>query len=141
MPQEKDEKKIQELYMQFNMINQQISEFQKQIQMLEESINETNESIKGLNEISGLPQNKEILVPIVSGVFARAELKDNKEFIVNVGSGTATSKSSEEVRKLLEKQLEEMQKSQNSFVDNLHQMTLAAKEIRQNLKNLIENNK
>jgi prefoldin alpha subunit len=141
MTEEKDEKKAQEMYMQFNMINQQISEFQKQIQTLEESINDTNESIKGLIEISQLEPNKEILVPIVSGVFAKAELKNNKEFIVNIGSNTAAAKSFEEVKQLLEKQLGEMQKAQNSFVDNLHHLTMNAKEIRQNLKSLIEKNK
>jgi prefoldin alpha subunit len=138
MSQEKDQKKIQELYMQFNMLNQQASEIQKQIQSLEESINETNESIKGLSEITNQGPNKEILVPVVSGVFAKAEIKDTSEFIVNIGANTAAAKTFDEVKKLLEKQLEEMQKAQNSFVDNMHQLTTAAKETRQQLKALIE---
>lgn len=138
MAEEKDQRKIQELYMQFNMLNQQITELQKQMQVLEESINETNESIRGITEISQIDSAKEILVPIVSGVFVKAELKDSKEFIVNIGAGTAVSKSSEDVKQLLGQQISEMQKTQNSFVDTLHQMTINAKEIRQELKSLIE---
>ena len=37
-----DEQKMQELYMQFNMINHQMAELQKQIQMLEETIQEVH---------------------------------------------------------------------------------------------------
>jgi prefoldin alpha subunit len=141
MTDEKQEKKTQELYMQFKLVNQQIEELQKQVQSIEESINDTLESIRGVEEISKQQEHKEILVPIVSGVFAKAEIKDNKEFIVNVGSGTAATKSYEQVKSLLEKQHGEMQKAQNMLIDQLHQLTLHAKEMRQQLKSLVEKQK
>ena len=77
-------------------------------------------------------------MPIVSGIFTKAELKETKEFIVNVGSNTAVAKSIEEVQKLLEKQLDEMQKTQNTFVDNLQKLTLQAQNLKSELQALVE---
>ena len=128
------EKQMQEMYMQLTMMNQQMTELQKQIQSLEESMVEVSESVNGIRELSKLDSDKEILVPIVSGIFAKAELKKTKEFIVNVGANTAVLKSSEEVTSLLDKQLNEMQTTQDNFVDNLQKLTVQAKEIEEELK-------
>ncbi|TKJ17825.1 prefoldin subunit alpha [Candidatus Woesearchaeota archaeon B3_Woes] len=132
------EAKAQELYMQLNTMNQQMVELQKQIQTMEETIFEVNESKKGLDDVSKSEKGKEILVPIISGIFAKAELKEPKEFIVNVGSNTAVVKSIEDVQKILDKQLTEMQKTQNTFVDSLTQLTVEAKKAEKGLKELIE---
>ena len=132
------EAKAQELYLQLNKMNQQMVELQKQIQTMEETIFEVNESKKGLDDVSKSEKGKEILVPIISGIFAKAELKEPKEFIVNVGSNTAAVKSIEEVQKILDKQLTEMQKTQNTFVDNLTQLTVEAKKVEKGLKELTE---
>ena len=138
MTQENKEQKAQELYMHMNTMNKQMTELQKQIQTMEETIFEVNESKKGLEDVSKSEKGKEILVPIISGIFAKAELVEPKQFIVNVGSDTAVSKSIEEVEKILDKQLTEMQKTQNTFVDNLTHLTVEAKKIEQELKALIE---
>jgi len=136
--QEDKEKNMQESYMQFQMINQQMQELQKQVQQIEEAIQEVNESKKSLDQLSKEEKNKEILVPIVSGIFAKAELKDAKEFVVNVGANTAVVKSISEVQKLLDKQMNDMQTTQGTFIDNLQKMTLKAKELETKLKLLVE---
>jgi|TARA_B100002003_G_C13988323_1_gene477664 prefoldin alpha subunit len=129
-----DEKKAQELYMELNMINQQIQEYQKQIQQFEETIQEVRESKKSLDEISVLEEGKEILLPIVSGIFAKAEIKNTKEFIVNVGANTAVEKPVDDVKKLLDKQLEEIQKTQNNFVDNLQKLTVQSQKLKKEME-------
>jgi len=138
MAEPKDEKKVQQLYMQFQAINQQINELQKQVQMLEETIHEITESKKALDEISRQEKGKEILVPVASGIFAKAEIKEADEFIVNVGANTAVSKSAEDIQKILDKQMADIQKTQNEFIDNIHQLTINAKEIRTHLKGLLQ---
>lgn len=132
------EVKAQELYLQLNTMNQQMTELQKQIQAMEETIFEINESKKSLDEVSKAEKGKEILVPIISGIFAKAELKETKEFIVNVGSNIAVVKSIEDVQKILDKQLTEMQKNQNTFIDNIKQLTVEAKKVEAGLKELVE---
>lgn len=132
------EAKAQKLYLQLNTMNQQMMELQKQIQALEETIFEINDSKKGLDEVSKAEKGKEILVPIISGIFAKAELKETKEFIVNVGSNTAVVKSIEDVQKILDKQSIEIQKTQNNLIDNIKQLTVEAKEVEAGLRGLVE---
>ena len=134
----RDEKRMQELYMELNMANQQLNELQKQIQALEETIQEIEESKKGLNEVSKAEKGKEILVPIVAGIFAKAEIKNSKEFIVNVGANTAVEKSIDDVQTLLDKQLVQMQETQNMFIDNLQKLTVKAKSTEEELKALMK---
>ena len=124
--------------MQYTMIQQQRAELERQMQAIEEAIFEINESRKGLKEVSDEASGKEILVPIVSGIFAKAELKNVKEFIVNIGANTAVAKSSEEVQTLLETQSKKMQETQHHFVDNLQKLTMQAKELESELMALQE---
>ena len=134
---EKVEKEAQELYMELNVITQQTNELQKQIQQLEETVQEIQESKKGLEELSKQEKGTEILVPIVSGIFAKAEIKDSKEFIVNVGANTAVTKSIEEVKKLLDKQEEEMQKAQYNLIETLQKLTVKARDLKKELESLV----
>jgi prefoldin alpha subunit len=136
---ENKEKKAQELYMQLNMTNQQMQEFQKQTQGLEETIQEVTESMRSLDELGKSEKDKEILVPLVSGIFVKAELKDIKEFIVNIGAGVAVAKSLEEVKGLLNKQIVELQKTQDKMMGELQQLVVKAKTLEKELKSLMEN--
>jgi prefoldin alpha subunit len=134
---EEKQKKMQELYMQMNTINQQSQELQKQIQAFEETIMEVGESKKSLLEISKTKDDNEVLVPIVSGIFAKAKAQDFKKFIVNVGGNVAVEKSIEKVQELLEKQLSQMQEAQHQFVDQLQKMTIQSKQVESQLQELM----
>ena len=135
--EQEKQKKAQELYMQMSMINQQSQELQKQIQSFEETIQEVEESKKSLLEISNTKEDNEVLVPIVSGIFAKAKSKDFKKFIVNVGGNVAVEKSIEKVQALLEKQLSQMQEAQHQFVDQLQKLTVQGKQIEVQLQELM----
>ena len=131
-------KKAQELYMELRMLSEQIQEVQKQIGSFEENVTEVNESKKGLNELSEIECGKEILVPIVSGIFVKAEIKETKEFIVNVGANVAVTKSIEEVQKLLSHQLDQVQNVQNELIEGLQNKIAKAKTIEAQLKKIID---
>ena len=134
--EKKDEQKVQQLYIEFQVVNQQLQELQKQIQQIEESIQELQESKKGLEEVSKQESGKEILVPIVSGIFAKAEIKNSKDLIVNVGANTAVEKSIDQVQTLLDQQLKNMQETQHTFIDNMQQLSVKAKELETKLKSM-----
>lgn len=138
MEKKKDKMEIQELIMQFQVINQQIEALQKQIESLEESMYEVESSMKGIDEINKSGNNKEILVPIVSGIFAKAQITNTDDFIVNVGSNVAVSKSSTQVKNLLKEHKDSLQKTQYSFASTLENLTSKAKEIEEILMKLKE---
>ncbi|MCK4521297.1 MAG: prefoldin subunit alpha [Nanoarchaeota archaeon] len=133
-------KKNAQLYLDMQMINQQLLQTQKQIQTIEESVNELMIAVQGLDEFKDIKQGKEILVPVVGGIFAKAELKENKELIVNIGSDTAVTKSVDDVKNMLNKQVEGMQNTQQKLIENLQEFSIKAKDIENKLTKLSKEN-
>jgi prefoldin alpha subunit len=86
------EEQLQAKYYEFQVINQQIQQYQEQQQLLDEQVTELNHTLECLNEIENTKTSETILVPIGQGIFTKAELKDNKNLIINVGSNILASK-------------------------------------------------
>ncbi|MBU0457554.1 MAG: prefoldin subunit alpha [Nanoarchaeota archaeon] len=105
MPNEED---IQNRYMQFQMLQQQIEQVSQHAELLNQQNIELETSISALQEIEKIKINNEILAPIANGIFLKAELKDNQRLIVNVGGEITVEKTFPEVVKLLEEQKEEV---------------------------------
>ncbi len=103
-----EEKKLQEKYMEMKMLEEQIQEIQKQAQIVEQQLMELMAASQSLDDFKETKQGDKVLVPISSGIFAKAELKNNKEFLVNVGSDTVVTKDIDSTKKLMEKQVDEM---------------------------------
>ena len=61
-------------------------------------------------------------------------IKETKNFVVNVGGTVAAEKSDKQIQDLLDKQLNEIQKAQNSMIDELQKMTLKSKDIKAQLE-------
>ncbi len=90
-----DKKQIQEKYMQMQLIEQQMQQIQKQLQLLENQLQELNLTLQALDDLKNTKPGTDILVPIASGIFFKAELKDNEELALNVGADTVVKKSNE----------------------------------------------
>jgi len=102
------EEKLQKLYLEFQMLDQQIKQLEKQNIALSNQLMELMATNQSLEDMKKLEEKPEILVPLSSGIYAKAELKDNKNFIVNVGANTALLKDVESTKKLMETQIDEM---------------------------------
>ncbi|MFH1511538.1 MAG: prefoldin subunit alpha [Candidatus Woesearchaeota archaeon] len=105
-----EKKELQKKYAEFQLLQQQLQELQKQLQMLEEQLVETAYTQQTLDELKSLPVGSEILVPVSSGIYAKATLGLTDELLVNVGSGAAVMKSVEGTKSMLDSQLDEVQK-------------------------------
>jgi prefoldin alpha subunit len=116
--QEDEAKKAQELqqkYMQLQMSNQQLQQIQQQLEAVHNQMAEIQTILLALDDIAKTEVGKEILVPLSSGIFVQAEIKDNKKLRVNVGSNTVVEKSVQETKALLDRQIIEL----NTLNDDL----------------------
>ena len=103
-----DEKNIQEKYMQFQQVQEHLEQIIKHLEMLRQQQREIGLSIEALKELQDAKPNTEILAPIANGIFFKAELKDHKKLLVNVGADVAVEKTIPEVIGLLEEQKEKI---------------------------------
>ena len=102
---------MKEKYMQFQMLQQQIEQLTKHAELLNQKGSELDVSIEAIKELGKTKDNTEILSPIAGGIFLKAELKDSKNLIVNVGSDVTVEKSIPEVIEILEKQKKDLSES------------------------------
>lgn len=136
-----DEKQLQEKYMEYKLLEQQMTQIQKQIQMIENQLTELASVNEGLDELKNVKEGTEILVPVSNGIFTKAALKDNGNLIINVGSNIAVNKKFPEAKELIQTQLTEMQKMHDHMNSELEKLAQKAGEVEQELSSMVSENK
>jgi len=131
------EKQAQEMYMEYQVLDQRIKQLQKQLELIMQQIMEANSTSRSLEDFKGIKEGTEILVPLTSGIFARASLKDSSELLVNVGAGTVVAKDISSAKKLISGQVEEMQKVQQKMSDDLEKMMEKAGQLETELQKIV----
>ena len=131
------EKQAQEMYMEYQVLDQRIKQVQKQLELITQQIMEANSTSRSLEEFKSLKEGSEILVPLTSGIFAKASLKDSSELLVNVGAGTVVTKDISSAKKLISSQVEEMQKVRQKMADELEKMMEKAGQLEMELQKII----
>ena len=122
--------------MEMQMLEKQMQEMQKHEQLVEQQLMELMIASQSLDEFKDTTKGDEILVPISSGIFAKAELKNNKEFLVNVGANTVVVKDIESTKKLMDKQVEDMRDVHTKVNMQIQRMALQSSAIEQELREL-----
>jgi len=130
------EEKLQKLYLEFQILDQQIKQIEKQNTALNNQLMELAATNQSLEDMKKLKEKTEILVPLSSGIYAKAELKDNKNFIVNVGANTALVKDIDSTKKLMESQIEEMKNLQVNLINQLQGQTTKAAMLEQEINKI-----
>ena len=134
---EEKEKKTQEMYMEFKALEQYIRQLQSQLEAVTHQLIElyaTNESLDNFNKLNA---GKEMFVPLSSGIFAKASIKDTSELLVNVGANVAVKKDVESTKKLIHRQMEEIKKIQSQMVNELEKMTNHAAQLEIQLQKMV----
>jgi prefoldin alpha subunit len=130
------EEKLQKLYLEFQMLDQQIKQLEKQNTALDNQLRELMMTNQSLEDIKKIGNGTEILMPLSGGIYAKAELKDNKNLIVNVGANITVSKDVESTKKLIETQIDEIKKLQVNLVSQLQEQTTKGALLEQEINNI-----
>ena len=91
---------------------------------------------QGLEDAKKIKPGTEILVPLSGGIYAKAELKDSKNFIVNVGANIAVVKDLDSTKKLIENQIDEVKNLQEALVNQLQNQTTKAAMLEQEMNKI-----
>ena len=134
---EEKEKKAQEMYTQFQMLEQRIKQLQQQLEGITSHLMELNATSSSLEEFGKVSPGKEVFVPFSSGIFAKASIKDVSELLVNVGANVVVKKDIASTKDIIRIQIEEIKKIQKQMVYDLEKMTNHAAQIEMQLQSLI----
>ena len=132
------QKEMQQKYMEMQMLEQQMQQVQKQLQMIEQQTLELDTTKDAIDELGKTKVGSETLVPISSGIFVKAEIKDNKKLTVNVGSGVAVENTIDEAKGLVDEQIKEINDFKKELTLNLEKLAAKAQEIQEELSKLVK---
>jgi prefoldin alpha subunit len=132
-----DEQKIQELYVEFQLLTQHLKQLQQQHALLQQQMLEMVASVQSLEDIAKVKEGTEILVPLSSGVFTKAKIADTTNLIVNVGANAAVSKTAPQAKELMEKQLEDSAQLSAKISAQLEKFSKKAVALQSQLKELL----
>ena len=93
----------------------QIDSLSAQIQIVENKRMEIDSTIETMDSLKENKIGTEILVPIGSNSFVRAELRDNKKIIVGIGAGISVEKTIDEAKEILKLRNKELENTMNKL--------------------------
>ena len=134
---EDKEKKAEEIYTEFQVLEQNIKQLQKQLELITHQLIELDVTNNSLDEFNRINVGKEIFVPLSSGIFAKAEIKDTSELLVNVGANVVVKKDIVSTKKLIQRQIEEINKIQKQMIGELEKLTGHAAQLENQLQGLV----
>jgi len=123
-----NEEEIQQKYMQFQAMQQQLEQISQHLELLNQQNAELDISINAVKELSETKVDNELLAPIADGIFFKGVLKDNQKLIVTV------EKSIPEVVKLLEDQKKDVSKRMMEADSMMQDMSLQAMQLYQEVE-------
>lgn len=101
---------LQDVLMQLDAHKQRMDAISNEINIVQSNILELNTTIQALSILNDSKAGSEILVPLGSGSFVRAELKEKDRILVGVGAGLSIEKTLDDAEKALKTRLDEVSK-------------------------------
>ena len=132
-----EEKNVQELYMEFQVLEQHIKQLQNQLEALTGQLIELSATSSSLDDFSRITSEKEAFVPLSSGIFAKASIKGDSALLVNVGANVVVQKDAASTKKLIQGQIEGLKKIQMQMISELEKMTKQAAQLEMQLQSMM----
>lgn len=133
-----NQKELQKMYLELQLLDEQMKQVQKQVVALDEQLIELNNTLQALDDFNKTEVGTNILVSLSPGIFTNAELKNNKELFVNVGNDIVVKKNVAETKELLKKRLDSIKKYRNLTLAEMQKMNLQAVNIEQEINKKIQ---
>ena len=132
-----DEKQVQQKYLEFQIIEQQMKEYQQELMNLQAQLNELTSLEESLKEIEKSKDKNEILTALSPGIFVKTELKNNKEILMNVGSNVVVPKTIAETIEIIKDQSLKIQAIAHKLEQDLQLFAQHAGSLQQELQELL----
>lgn len=129
---------IKQKYTHMKVLEQQIEKMQEQMQAFDTQLQEITAMKSAVEEIKTVKSGAEILVPLATGIFVKASIKQPDHVLVNVGAQTAVPRKAGEALTMLNDQLVEIEKLKHNFSQQLEQMTQKGSAIEHEMRELLE---
>ena len=128
----------EEILYKLSIFEQQAQQIQQQLEMIESGVAELTNLGIGLEELNG-KKDKDILAPIGSGIFVKANLL-SEDLIVDIGGKNFIKKSIPETKEMIKQQIHRLEDVYGQLTSSLDEINSQVTEIIGNIQNQKEQN-
>ncbi len=133
-----NQKELQKMYLELQLLDEQMKQVQNQAVALDEQLVELNNTLQALDDFNKTDIGTNILVSLSPGIFTNAELKNNKELFVNVGNNIIVKKNVAETEEMLKKRQDAINKYREAILVELQKMNAKAVNIEQEINKKVK---
>ena len=106
----KEEKqKLQEKYVEFQLLQERIQEVEQQRQFIVQQNNELRKTRDSLNDLSKSQNGEQIFSQIGGGVFIKTKLDEINSVLISIGANIFASKTVTETKEFLDMHIKELE--------------------------------
>ena len=131
------ERTIQERLIYFEGLRKEAEGIQERIQEIQTIKSELDKTIESL-EFFEKVESVDALLNLGGGVFAYADVRDNRKVLVDVGAGVIIEKEVKEAIEILKNKKEEMEKTEQKLRELLNQIASQMMKIQEELEELMK---
>ena len=138
--QEELKQALEEKYMEYQMVQEQLNKMTEQSQTLQKQAEELDGIKEAIKNIEKAKIGTEMFVPISAGIFIKAEIKETKEVLMNVGNNVVVPKSISSAVELIKKQQTEIEAYEKTMQQNIQILLLHQQRIESELSAFVKQN-
>ncbi|MBU1203779.1 MAG: prefoldin subunit alpha [Nanoarchaeota archaeon] len=131
------QQEIQEKYAHLKMIVNQAAQLQEQQRFIDTRVFELEDLNNNLDSLKKWEKGKEILAPLGANTFIRAELKDNKGVIVDMGAKVMLDKDIEGAKQFNNSQFTELRDASIAIRGEILKLSSQQEKISEELRRLV----
>lgn len=132
------EEDLQTKYYEFQVIGEQLKQLQQQAALMDEQNTELQLTFQGLNDLGNSKEGSKIMVPLSSGIYAEAELKDKSSLLVGVGNNIMVKKTLSKTKEMIEERISAVAMYKSEIDQNIQAHMRRAKELEAELNEMLK---
>ncbi len=133
---EKVEEELRRLSVEMRILEQTAETLNSRINMVNTMIADLTYASMTLEGLEKQQENVELLVPIGGGSYIKAKLENPDKVTVGVGAGVSVEKNMQEAKDMINKRLEELEKTRTSLQQQFSQIVERINEDRERFEEL-----
>lgn len=115
----------------------QIESLQAQTEVLSDQMQEIENTMETLEGMEEVEEGTEILVPIGSGSYIPAEVKDPNKILSDIGAGLVAERTPKKVMDLVERWKSDLEESQERIQERIEELNEKVEELRPKAQQLL----
>ena len=131
-----DKKKLQEKYVELQLLSMQIKQVEEQLNALDQKTFELVNLRESLHNLHHTKANSKSFVPVGPGVFASGAIENTEEVLLNVGAGIMIRKNAHEAEESITKQIGQLEDLTLELSHDLKELATRAQAVEVELENL-----